>query len=163
MKLIMITSMMMNSIFMHTKQPMNMIIITLMQTTMMMYMMSMKSLSSWFNYLLMIIFVGGMMVLFIYITSVAPNEKTKISKKMIPTFMMMTMITLMLNNESMINEKTSLMMNINENTTYQIMLNKMFNKPMYYLSITMMMYLFIALIAVNKITNLTKGPLRKSN
>nr|QID48515.1 NADH dehydrogenase subunit 6 [Bolivaritettix sikkinensis] len=163
MKILMTLSTMMNMMFMNTKQPMNMIIIILIQTVITTFLMSITMKSSWFNYILMIIFIGGMMVLFTYITSIAPNEKNynKINL-MSSTIMILLFMTLpyiwkptKYNNTEIMNNYTNTMNN------YQLDINLMFNKPMFMMSITMMIYLFIALIVVNKISNLTQGPLRK--
>nr|YP_009740690.1 NADH dehydrogenase subunit 6 [Ergatettix dorsifera]QID03652.1 NADH dehydrogenase subunit 6 [Ergatettix dorsifera] len=164
MKIIVMMSTLLNMMFMNTKQPMKMVIIILMQTMMTTFMMSMKTKSSWFSYMLMIIFIGGMMVLFIYITSITPNEqmKSNITFIMVTTLVISSMI-LITKTPNFTNNETSLMYNMYNLKPEQLMLNKMFNMPMYTLSITMMIYLFIALIAVNKISNMKKGPLRKMN
>nr|YP_010954511.1 NADH dehydrogenase subunit 6 [Teredorus guangxiensis]WMV02073.1 NADH dehydrogenase subunit 6 [Teredorus guangxiensis] len=166
MKLMIMVSALMNSLFMSTKQPMNMIIIIIMQTTMMTFMMNKMTKSAWMLYLLMIIFIGGMMVLFIYITSIAPNEKNKMNPKLIMSTMMITIMTInmiMYSKENMMNNETTISSLMDLKMNHQKMLNIMFNQTMYLLSITMMSYLFIALMAVNKITNIEMGPLRKKN
>nr|YP_010954498.1 NADH dehydrogenase subunit 6 [Exothotettix guangxiensis]WMV02060.1 NADH dehydrogenase subunit 6 [Exothotettix guangxiensis] len=164
MKLIIIMSTMLSMMFMNMKQPMQMIIIILMQALFTVYMMSVKTKSSWFTYMLLIIFIGGMMVLFIYITSITPNEQNKGNMS---TIIMMTIlistITMMMKNMEISNNETMNMNTMNMLKTEQLMLNKMFNMPMYTLTIMMMIYLFIALIAMNKISNMKKGPLRKMN
>nr|UEK75824.1 NADH dehydrogenase subunit 6 [Coptotettix longtanensis] len=165
MKMIITTSTMLSILFMKTKQPMQMIIIILIQTLMATMMMSVKTKSSWFMYILMIVFIGGMMVIFIYITSITPNEKSEkiLIKTMIFTMMIMMTALLTMKNPEFINTETLNMESMNMLKTEYTMLNKAFNTPMYMISITMMMYLFIALIAVNKISNMKKGPLRKMN
>nr|QPK42045.1 NADH dehydrogenase subunit 6 [Criotettix japonicus] len=163
MKLLMIMSNMMNILFMYTKQPMNLIIIILVQTAMTTILMSTISLSSWFNYLLMIIFIGGMMVLFIYITSIAPNEKNnKFKFNIIMTVIMLTTLIL-LNLKTNYKNSETIMYYSQMMENYKMNLNMMFNKPIYSLSMMMMIYLFIALTVVNKISNLNQGPLRKKH
>nr|QID48503.1 NADH dehydrogenase subunit 6 [Bolivaritettix lativertex] len=165
MKMLMTLSIMMNLMFMNTKQPMNMIIIILMQTMITTFLMSNMMKSSWFNYILMIIFIGGMMVLFTYITSIAPNEKSHNKISMMSSTIMITLLMTLpyiwkpikYNNTEIMNNCVNLMNN------YQLEVNLMFNKPVFMMSIMMMIYLFIALIVVNKISNLTQGPLRKKN
>nr|ATA58339.1 NADH dehydrogenase subunit 6 [Bolivaritettix yuanbaoshanensis] len=165
MKTLMTLSMMMNIMFMNTKQPMNMIIIILIQTAITTFLMSIMMKSSWFNYILMIIFIGGMMVLFTYITSIAPNEKNynKINI-MSSTIIITLMMTLPYIWKPIKYNNTEMMNNcVNTMNNYQLDVNLMFNKPMFMMSITMMIYLFMTLIAVNKISNLMQGPLRKKN
>nr|YP_009740703.1 NADH dehydrogenase subunit 6 [Euparatettix bimaculatus]QID03665.1 NADH dehydrogenase subunit 6 [Euparatettix bimaculatus] len=155
----------MTSMFlMNTKQPMQMIIIILLQTLFTTFMMSTMTKSSWCTYILMIIFIGGMMVLFIYITSISPNEQNKNNMMIIiTTTIIISIILINMKTTKTINNETMSVETINMMKTEQMTLNKIFNKPMYMLTITMMLYLFIALIAVNKISNLNKGPLRKMN
>nr|QNH68980.1 NADH dehydrogenase subunit 6 [Ergatettix serrifemora] len=166
MKMMIFMSTMINIMFITTKQPMKMVIMILMQTLVSTFMMSMKTKSTWFPYMLMIIFIGGMMVLFIYITSITPNEKSKTNPMIIISMMTMMAIFMLKykNMKNMYYTNETNIMEINSILSNQMMfLNKIFNKPMYMLSIMMMMYLFIALIAVNKISNMKKGPLRKMN
>nr|YP_009740716.1 NADH dehydrogenase subunit 6 [Euparatettix variabilis]QID03678.1 NADH dehydrogenase subunit 6 [Euparatettix variabilis] len=164
MKTIITLCTMMSMFLMNTKQPMQMIIIILLQTLLTTFMMSTMTKSSWCTYILMIIFIGGMMVLFIYITSISPNEQNKNNLMIIITMtMIISIIMINMKTTKTINNETMSMETINLMKTEQMMLNKIFNKPMYTLTIMMMLYLFIALIAVNKISNLNKGPLRKMN
>nr|YP_010698173.1 NADH dehydrogenase subunit 6 [Paragavialidium hainanense]WCF77147.1 NADH dehydrogenase subunit 6 [Paragavialidium hainanense] len=165
MKMIMFTSMMLNFLFMNTKKPMNIIIIILMQAFLMTSIMSTQTQSPWFPYMLMIIFIGAMMVIFIYISSIMPNEKTPLNKMTLIIALMVTSMSMMIifndiymmNEETLLTEKIPLIYNHNKS------LNKMFDMQTYPIYITMMIYLFIALIAVSKMCNIEMGPLRKKN
>nr|QPK42136.1 NADH dehydrogenase subunit 6 [Paragavialidium sichuanense] len=165
MKMIMFMSMMLNFLFMNTKKPMNIIIIILMQASLMTSIMSTQTQSPWFPYILMIIFIGAMMVIFIYIASIMPNEKNPLNKMTLIIAIMITSLsmimifndTYVMNEETFMTEKISLIDNHNKS------LNSMFDMQTYPIYITMMIYLFIALIAVSKMCNIEMGPLRKKN
>nr|QID48492.1 NADH dehydrogenase subunit 6 [Yunnantettix bannaensis] len=162
MKLTLMMSTTLNITFMNTKQPMILIVIILAQTTLTTFMMSNYNKSSWFNYILMIIFIGGMMVLFIYITSITPNEKNNYLK-LLPMMLIMTIMFYLYEKKTYFHSSETLNMQLNTMSPDQMNMKMMFNYPLYSLSIMMMIYLFIALVAINKISNLEQGPLRMNS
>ena len=109
------------------------------------------------------------MVLFIYVTSLASNEIFSFSIKIFilsGTFLIFSLIFIIIidnriianflrNNE--VNSIIDIKSFINENT---ISLNKLYNFPTNMLTILLINYLFLTLIAVVKITNIYEGPLR---
>nr|YP_010239122.1 NADH dehydrogenase subunit 6 [Miltogramma oestracea]QTF74382.1 NADH dehydrogenase subunit 6 [Miltogramma oestracea] len=157
-----------NFIFMNMNHPLTMGLILLIQTTLICMMTGLMSKSFWFSYILFLVFLGGMLVLFIYVTSLASNEMFSFST-MLMIISMMTLLTSMiylifldknllspyLNMEM----KTLINMNnfISENS---LSLNKLYNYPTNLMTIMLMNYLLITLIATVKITKLHKGPLR---
>lgn len=123
------------------------------------------STNFWFSYILFIIIVGGMLVLFIYITRIASNEKFSFSIKFY--LISITLLTLSLlirlterfpkwiksiNNDIII--KIS-------NPIFELSLRKYFISTSIIIIIILIVYLLITLIAVVKITNIKYGPLRK--
>nr|WAX39360.1 NADH dehydrogenase subunit 6 [Neostylopyga rhombifolia] len=164
MKNILIIMMTTSMLFTQMNHPMAMGLMLLIQTIIMCMMSGLLSQSFWFSYILFLIFLGGMLVLFIYVTSLASNEMFSMSMKLL---MMTAMIMLML----MLIMKTSLMTNnmemmIHENiyNTENEMINslmKLYNQPTNLITIMLASYLFLTLIAVVKITNISKGPLRQ--
>nr|YP_009104422.1 NADH dehydrogenase subunit 6 [Aeneolamia contigua]AFV32125.1 NADH dehydrogenase subunit 6 [Aeneolamia contigua]ASR18201.1 NADH dehydrogenase subunit 6 [Aeneolamia contigua] len=155
-----------STLFLMMKHPLSSGFMLLMQTTFSCMINSMNSYSYWFSYILFIIFIGGMMVLFIYIASIASNEKFKFSMK---TMMLMTMITIIMmmidstimNN--MMNEMMLYIKNTKMSNKEMMSIMKMFNFPMMMLSMLTIIYLLLTLIAVVKITMIEKGPLRMKN
>nr|YP_010946005.1 NADH dehydrogenase subunit 6 [Cirrochroa tyche]WGN99213.1 NADH dehydrogenase subunit 6 [Cirrochroa tyche] len=128
----------------------------------------------WFSYILFLIFLGGLLVLFIYVSSIASNELFKISSlnKIFFSFIIFYIILISfffknnlnwLNfyfNDEMMNFFNLLIFNNNE---YNINLSKLYNEQTYFLMMMMIIYLFITLVAVVKITNIFFGPLRSYN
>nr|YP_009536179.1 NADH dehydrogenase subunit 6 [Nemorilla maculosa]AYM35210.1 NADH dehydrogenase subunit 6 [Nemorilla maculosa] len=157
-----------NFMFMNMKHPLAMGLMLLIQTTLISFTSGLISKTFWFSYILFLVFLGGMLVLFIYITSLASNEMFSFSIKlmMISTlmFIMMIMILLMIDKNLLINYKNLEMKSINNLNSYimenSLSLNKLYNYPTNMLTIMLMIYLLITLIAVVKITKLFKGPLR---
>nr|QXP99785.1 NADH dehydrogenase subunit 6 [Phlaeoba angustidorsis] len=167
--MIMAMSNMMNINFIKLNHPMSMMMFIITQTFLVGLMTGMLMESFWLSYILFLTFLGGMLVLFIYITSIASNEMFNLKMIiMILTFIIFTLIF----NILIINEKMMFMdlientesMNINNSINYQEMslsLEKLYNKPTNIITMMMMIYLFITLVVVVKITNINQGPIRK--
>nr|ARH55036.1 NADH dehydrogenase subunit 6 [Haliplus sibiricus] len=169
--MMMMINIMLTIMFLFLNHPMSMGMILMIQTLIISLMSGMLSFSFWFSYILFLVMIGGMLILFIYMTSMASNEMFKFS---INTFIMMFIIlnvfmmlflfidpmylTLMLKNNNLIEYINNLMMLNNEN---MISLNKIYNMPNNLMTILLINYLLLALIAVVKITNINFGPLRQ--
>nr|AEW48964.1 NADH dehydrogenase subunit 6 [Locusta migratoria]AEW48990.1 NADH dehydrogenase subunit 6 [Locusta migratoria]AEW49029.1 NADH dehydrogenase subunit 6 [Locusta migratoria]AEW49055.1 NADH dehydrogenase subunit 6 [Locusta migratoria] len=167
--MIMSSSNLMNINFMKMNHPMSIMMTIIIQTLFISMMTGTMMESFWLSYILLLTFLGGMMVLFIYITSIASNEmfKIKINSIIIIVYMMIILSTLMYNIDKMISTemiKNSEIMNLNYSINFKEMstsLVKLYNNPTVIITIMMMIYLFITLLAVVKITNINQGPMRK--
>nr|QRW36368.1 NADH dehydrogenase subunit 6 [Megaporus rufipes] len=161
----------MSMIFLFLNHPMSMGLILMIQTIMISLITSFYSYSFWFSYILFLIMVGGMLVLFMYMTSLASNEKFKFSSILTLSMMMFFMISIimyLMMDKTMIYsmfKNSNLTENFNKITWFKnenmISLNMMFNKPNFINSILLMNYLFLTLIMVVKITKSNTGPLRQ--
>lgn len=123
----------------------------------------------WFSYVLFLIFLGGILVLFIYVTSLASNEIFNFSIKLliicISTFTFIYFIVFLLDKNLIIRtiiniENTSIDEIISILIENSLILNKLYNFPINLITILLIIYLFLTLIAVVKITNVFEGPLR---
>nr|YP_010987608.1 NADH dehydrogenase subunit 6 [Ochthephilus vulgaris]WON66027.1 NADH dehydrogenase subunit 6 [Ochthephilus vulgaris] len=119
-------------------------------------------ISPWFSYILFLVMVGGMLILFIYMTSLASNEKFKFSLNLTMTIIVMNMV-MMLMNFLFKNNLNMLInhLNFSKINMFNINMSKFFLPPTYYTIIIIIIYLLITLIAVVKITNFSMGPLRQ--
>nr|YP_010947035.1 NADH dehydrogenase subunit 6 [Eupolyphaga hanae]WGO57831.1 NADH dehydrogenase subunit 6 [Eupolyphaga hanae] len=162
-KMLIITSIIMSMMFTQINHPLAMGLILLMQTTILCLISGLMVQTFWFSYVLFLIFLGGMLVLFIYVTSLASNEMFNMSMKMMMSSSIFTTLLLMMvmkmpqNNTDLINQE--MIMN-NENI---LLLMKLYNGSSSLVTILLASYLFLTLIAVVKITNISKGPLRQMN
>nr|YP_010274836.1 NADH dehydrogenase subunit 6 [Celaenorrhinus aspersus]UJV31526.1 NADH dehydrogenase subunit 6 [Celaenorrhinus aspersus] len=173
MKMLMSLIMIFMSLFMlFLKHPLSMGLMILIQTFMTCLISGLTSYTYWFSYILFLTFLGGLLVLFIYVASIASNEMFIFSiKNKIFMFLMFTIIPIMsiifmnnlnwmnlsINSHEMNNFFNFMLFFNNENC---INLSKLYNKQTYFLMIMMIIYLLITLIAVVKITNIFYGPLR---
>nr|ALO76197.1 NADH deshydrogenase subunit 6 [Dictyoptera aurora] len=111
----------------------------------------------WFSYILFMIMVGGLMVMFIYMTSISSNKKFKFSWKlsifMAPVMMIILVVMIIMDymETLMMSQKSELETNILKYIEY----------PMNSIMIMMMIYMLLALIAIVKITQTNWGPLRQ--
>nr|YP_010238607.1 NADH dehydrogenase subunit 6 [Ceracris hoffmanni]ARU80774.1 NADH dehydrogenase subunit 6 [Ceracris hoffmanni] len=167
--MIMTLSNMMNLNFIKLNHPMSMMMFIIMQTFLVGIMTGTMMESFWLSYILFLTFLGGMLVLFIYITSIASNEmfKPKLITMVIASILLLIMVTTMVIMDKMMFMdfiKNTETMNINNYINYQEMtlsLEKLYNLPTSIITMMMMIYLFLALVAVVKITNINQGPIRK--
>nr|ATN40447.1 NADH dehydrogenase subunit 6 [Xizicus howardi] len=170
---IMISNLLNAMIFTQINHPMAMMLIIILQTLLVALTTGMLTSTFWFSYILFLVFLGGMLVLFIYITSLASNELFSIpTKSLIITFMLMSLIislslisdsslwNLLSFNEEMSNIDNELI-TLHNDSSY--LLTKLYNKPTDLITLMLVTYLFLTLIAIVKITNIFQGPLRPKN
>nr|YP_010419954.1 NADH dehydrogenase subunit 6 [Anopheles ziemanni]YP_010419980.1 NADH dehydrogenase subunit 6 [Anopheles coustani]QNM40270.1 NADH dehydrogenase subunit 6 [Anopheles coustani] len=170
--IIMTICLIMSFIFMQMKHPLSMGLMLLIQTFLTCLLTGIYVKTFWFSYVLFLIFLGGMLILFIYVTSLSSNEMFSMSFSLtiISFIMFMFMMTIFfimdkslteqfISNMEM--EKISMMNNlINENI---LSLNKMYNFPTNLITLLLINYLFLTLLVTVKITKKFYGPLRPMN
>nr|AXS65948.1 NADH dehydrogenase subunit 6 [Scarabaeoidea sp. KM-2017] len=160
----MMISMIMSIFIVTFKHPLSMGLTLLIQTIMISLSTGFLNKNYWYSYILFLIMVGSMLILFIYMTSIASNEKFQPSIKLLFTFLIMIMIMIMIMIKLdpyffLLNNNYEIYLNTNNYSS----LNKYLNFPNNMISIMLIIYLFITLLAVVKITNFKKGTLRHSN
>nr|YP_009740612.1 NADH dehydrogenase subunit 6 [Pseudoeoscyllina brevipennisoides]QID03574.1 NADH dehydrogenase subunit 6 [Pseudoeoscyllina brevipennisoides] len=169
-KMLMMTlSNMININFTKLNHPVSMMMFIIIQTIITGLIMGTMMESFWLSYILFLTFLGGMLVLFIYITSISSNELFKMksmNSMILIIFMIITSIILMIMDKMLFMDlvKNTETMNINNSINFQEMtlsLEKRYNKPMFTITMMMMVYLFLTLVAVVKIININQGPIRK--
>nr|YP_009442843.1 NADH dehydrogenase subunit 6 [Phaedyma columella]ATP01318.1 NADH dehydrogenase subunit 6 [Phaedyma columella] len=154
--------------------PLAMGMLILIQTLLTCLLSGMMINTYWFSYILFLIFLGGLLVLFIYVSSVASNELFKISflnkfSLSFYIFLIFIFSFLMKNNLNWMNFSfNDEMFNFFNtflffNNEFNFNLSKLYNEQTYLLMTMMIIYLFITLIAIVKITNIFYGPLRSFN
>jgi len=140
----------------------------LFQTTFISILSGLIAPTFWFSYILFLVFLGGMLVLFIYVTSLASNEMFSISSKsLIFTLLFITLVFIIcllydhiiwLIPSSLLNEST-LLFNFQILPTF---LFKLYNTYSCVFTIILISYLFLTLVVVVSITNIFHGPLRST-
>nr|YP_009349880.1 NADH dehydrogenase subunit 6 [Pseudorhynchus crassiceps]AQM40028.1 NADH dehydrogenase subunit 6 [Pseudorhynchus crassiceps] len=159
-------------IFTQINHPLAITLTIIIQTLLVAIITGLSTSSFWFSYILFLVFLGGMLVLFIYISSLASNELFSISVKYLSiTLMLITLLFILslsidymyqLNiNSDMITLNNSLISSIPNNSNLNLM--KLYNNPTNYITLMLVSYLLLTLIVIVKITNIFYGPLRQKN
>nr|ADW41413.1 NADH dehydrogenase subunit 6 [Drosophila virilis]DAA06257.1 TPA_exp: NADH dehydrogenase subunit 6 [Drosophila virilis] len=159
-------------IFMNMIHPLAMGLTLLIQTILISLITGLMTKTFWFSYILFLIFLGGMLVLFIYVTSLASNEMFNLSIKLtmisISLFFTSLILIFFIDKNSISffllnNEMESISSNYSYFMENSLSLNKLYNFPTNLITILLMNYLLITLIVIVKITKMFKGPLRIMN
>nr|YP_007025991.1 NADH dehydrogenase subunit 6 [Chrysopa pallens]AFL65895.1 NADH dehydrogenase subunit 6 [Chrysopa pallens] len=153
--------------FIQTKHPLAMGLNLLIQTIFISLLCGFMSFTYWFSYVLFLIMLGGMLVLFLYVTSLASNELFSFNMLYM---LMMLIISTFLSIILIFNDKFMWLMSNIETINFNLISNlenennliKLYNNPTMNLTMLMIIYLFLTLIIVVKITNINYGPLRQS-
>nr|ASS30699.1 NADH dehydrogenase subunit 6 [Stemonopa insignis] len=125
--------------------------------------------SFWFGYILFLIFLGGMLVLFIYVASLAPNEQFKFNTKMLMSatlFSLTLILTLIILDPILLTNKTmlppsSISTDLKANITSSIT-SFIYNNSSAMSTFFIISYLLLALLIVVKVVSVFSKPLRTS-
>lgn len=170
-QIIILTIIINSIIFTQTNHPISIGLILLIQTLLTCLITGFSTKSFWFSYILFLIFIGGILILFIYIASLASNEKLNFS---FSTFLkispiIITIIFILLSDKfwlrpNFFNNELSNFLNfsilIKENF---LSTSKIYDTPNNWIIIFLINYLLLNLIIIVKITNSFLGPLRAKN
>nr|APX40366.1 NADH dehydrogenase subunit 6 [Stylosomus ilicicola] len=119
----------------------------------------------WYSYIIFMIMIGGLLVLFMYMTSIASNEKFKFSSKIMNLAAIITPL-LCLSFSLLDPLNISLKFKLNEMNQIKSMnqfmsLSKYLNYPHFMIYLMMVIYLLVTLIAIVKIMSQSKSMLRQ--
>nr|YP_010535867.1 NADH dehydrogenase subunit 6 [Anaedus unidentatus]UYB79079.1 NADH dehydrogenase subunit 6 [Anaedus unidentatus] len=146
--------------FLFMNHPLSMGLLLLLQTLITSFITSNMYMNFWYSYILMLIMIGGMLILFIYMTSIASNEKFSLKPKtllMIPISIMISFMFQKNLNFLFNSSETVKTLSINK---FLIPMIKFLNFPNIIILLFIIIFLFVILVATVKISKKTKGPLR---
>nr|YP_009689601.1 NADH dehydrogenase subunit 6 [Lepidurus arcticus]QCZ36046.1 NADH dehydrogenase subunit 6 [Lepidurus arcticus] len=155
------TFLLLNSfLFMTLTHPLSMGMSLMIQSILICLLSGTLFLNYWFSYTLFLIFLGGLLVLFIYISSLASNEMFNISPWMwiggAAISMTLPCIYLYLENPSSNLMSHDWVCLIN----YKMFLVKIYNPLLFQMSLFLISYLLLCLLVVVNITKFDSSPLR---
>nr|YP_009343028.1 NADH dehydrogenase subunit 6 [Cambaroides japonicus]APS87242.1 NADH dehydrogenase subunit 6 [Cambaroides japonicus] len=164
---ILITSM----LFTRLSHPLSMGLTLFIQTIFICISSGLSNLSFWFSYILFIIFLGGMLVLFIYVASLASNEIFNLSPNFLfltilfTLFMILTIITLA--DPMMISTKlkiaSSSLMTFYKLDYTSLLVSTIYSPSSMFFTLFLIIYLLLTLFVVVKIINIYSSPMRTNN
>nr|YP_010988684.1 NADH dehydrogenase subunit 6 [Anaspides swaini]WOR81002.1 NADH dehydrogenase subunit 6 [Anaspides swaini] len=156
-----------SSIFLLTNHPLSMGLTLLFQTCFICLTSGMINLTFWFSYVLFLIFLGGMLVLFIYIASLASNEMFKMSFSFLfltsvfwifsLAFYLFSDFLMFYVNSTGIN---NFWLNFSSQLPNQGLTSFVYAPSIMLCTLFLVFYLLLTLIVAVKITNNFQGPLR---
>nr|WOR80873.1 NADH dehydrogenase subunit 6 [Anaspides swaini] len=154
-------------IFLLTNHPLSMGLTLLFQTCFICLTSGMINLTFWFSYILFLIFLGGMLVLFIYVASLASNEMFKMSFSFVfligffliflLTFYLFSDFLMFYINSASINNFS---LNFSSQLLNQDLTSFIYAPSIMFYTLFMVFYLLLTLIVAVKITSNFQGPLR---
>uniref|UniRef100_UPI0030036459 NADH dehydrogenase subunit 6 n=1 Tax=Limassolla fasciata TaxID=3019671 RepID=UPI0030036459 len=139
--------------------PMSLGFMLISQTLMTIFYMNTITQSSWFIMITFLMMIGGLLILFTYMSSIASNEKFKIKLNM----MFMLIIMLIIFDDMMMQQQIKEELTLNKFTMSDLSLMKIYNDKSMLLTILMVLYLLLTMISVTKMVKHYKGPLRNIN
>lgn len=155
MTLIIVILILLNSFILNLSHPIRLVALILVQTSLASVLVALNHPTPWAAIILFLIFVGGLMILFVYTASLASNEKFKFNLKMIKQ----TLIVLVATGSGYIITRRPQKFNLN-NPTLNESLNKIFSNSSISLVVIIITYIFLVMVVVNSIVDSNKTPLR---
>nr|YP_009643373.1 NADH dehydrogenase subunit 6 [Adrisa magna]AMR75004.1 NADH dehydrogenase subunit 6 [Adrisa magna] len=143
--------------FLWLKHPLSMGLILICQTFIVAMLTGMMLSSFLFSYIIVIIMLSGALVLFIYMASVASNEKFQTPIKLIILYMLINTIMPFLMDKS---DHLEHKMNLVNMKPEILSLMQLFNSTSAYITMMMILYLLLTMIIVSNIASVKGGPLR---
>nr|YP_009942722.1 NADH dehydrogenase subunit 6 [Populicerus confusus]QOC72417.1 NADH dehydrogenase subunit 6 [Populicerus confusus] len=142
------------------KTPMSMGMILMTQTILMTIFMNKMMTTSWLIMITFLMMIGGLLILFIYMSSLASNEKFKINLKPMFIMIMIFIVSEELIQDMQINEQQNILKN---EYMDHLSLIKLYNKKSMMITLIMVLYLLLTMIVVTKLVKHYEGPLRSKN
>nr|ATF28653.1 NADH dehydrogenase subunit 6 [Pomponia linearis] len=161
MKILMFIMILLSINFMFMKHPLSMGSMLLLQTIFSSLTCSLNLSSHFMSYILFLIFIGGMLVLFMYMSSIASNEKFMFSMKLLLMNSIMTLLLMMVNFENFNSKMFNTLINSNIEH-YNNMLNKLYIMPSGIVTLMIIIYLLLTLIIVSNMIKMKNMPLRSN-
>nr|YP_009054541.1 NADH dehydrogenase subunit 6 [Caridina gracilipes]AIJ50616.1 NADH dehydrogenase subunit 6 [Caridina gracilipes] len=127
---------------------------------------SMLAKTTWFSYILFLIFLGAMLVLFIYVASLAPNEPFSFSSKLMVLLVILPSVSVVfflidpLVTPQLPSIESSFTLPSQIMNNFSTSLSPMYNPQSMNLTLFIIMYLLLTLIVAVKIASTNFGPLR---
>lgn len=120
--------------------------------------------SFWFSYILFLIFLGGMLVLFIYVASLASNEPFKFSlvRRLILALVILLLGLLLIIDRLCLSSKIMIITSslLKESFNQPSLIGVIYSIPTIKFTLYVVIYLLLTLFAIVKITDIYFGPLR---
>lgn len=158
-------------IFTNLKTPLRIGFILIIQTINMSIIIYLINSSSWYSYIILIIFLRALIVLFIYVSSLAANKTYGLNPKkkffylrstLLITLFLFKMSIFRIQKLNIISFSTSSLIRL-ENSSTTITLHKIFIPYINIIRVIIILYLLITLLVSLIMLNYLKGPIKSIN
>lgn len=119
--------------------------------------MALTCYTSWFSLLLFILFLSGIIIIFIYVCSLASNETHFYSFNLAYLIIALTVYGVFNNETSKLMVTRSLLIS---ETDRSILIHKVYSFSVYMFIVLLITYLLVTLIVIVKISTVREGPVR---
>nr|AXI98750.1 NADH dehydrogenase subunit 6 [Pseudoniphargus sp. 1-Murcia] len=161
-KFLVLLSLMFSVMFLLSTSPLFLSLMIIAQTISLAFIINTITMTSWFSFMLIMIYLSGMMIIFIYISSMASNELFYLNNLLLAgIFLFFIPATLLIFNSTPASSSdyaNTLDQNLTQTAIIKTM--KMFSKPLFIMTILLIIYLLLAMIVVSKNSSFSSGPLR---
>nr|YP_010478408.1 NADH dehydrogenase subunit 6 [Nesophrosyne maritima]UVI59852.1 NADH dehydrogenase subunit 6 [Nesophrosyne maritima] len=136
--------------------PMSMGVLLLILTTTSTVLVAQTLTTAWLPMIMFLMLVGGLLILFMYMSSIASNEKFTTNMFMAIIALIAAMVPL----EGFMVEFITNDITLSTMSVDMISMTKIYNKKTFIITMFMFLYLLMTMIVVTKIIKIFKGPLR---
>nr|ATD12213.1 NADH dehydrogenase subunit 6 [Cicadellidae sp. EMHAU-2015-Zz052706] len=137
------------------KTPMSMGMFLLLQTLLCTMLISSMSASSWIPMIVFLMLIGGLLILFMYMSSIASNEKFSPN-----IFILLLLVIFIWPYENFLAEEMTQDKLTSIFISESISLTKFYNSKTSLITLMLFIYLLVCMIAISNILKIFKGPLR---
>nr|UFK32184.1 NADH dehydrogenase subunit 6 [Limassolla emmrichi] len=148
-----------SSIIPMLNNPMSLGLMLITQTILSISFMNKIMESSWFIMITFLMMIGGLLILFTYMSSIASNDKFKLKFN----FVLILIILLIILDDMIMHNQIKETLSLNKFLTSNLSLMKIYSGKSMMLTIMMILYLLLTMISVTKMVKHFKGPLRNIN
>nr|YP_009941522.1 NADH dehydrogenase subunit 6 [Pseudocrangonyx joolaei]QOC70580.1 NADH dehydrogenase subunit 6 [Pseudocrangonyx joolaei] len=148
---------MLTIIFVYLHHPLFMALSLVTQSSILALALSIPSTTPWFSFILLMLFVSGMMIIFVYTASVASNEITPPYQ---PRLLMLSLFATLVMWAPLMFTTSSTKSYMNLMSHTYTLTYKPYNSTWVYFTTFLILYLLVVLILAIKITSLSNKPLR---
>nr|QTF87983.1 NADH dehydrogenase subunit 6 [Balanus trigonus] len=145
-------------IFLFMFHPLAMIFVLILQTMLISITMYTITQFPWFSYTLILVFLGGMLILFTYMSNIASNEMFKPNLKMLFPLVIAPILTILITKPKQnISAESKL---LPQDQFSNLTIFKPFSDAIMPITLLMASYIILTLLTVVKISKMNQGPLR---
>ena len=147
-----------NLVFLFIFHPLAIIFVLIIQTILISTLIYSIVQFPWFSYTLILVFLGGILILFTYISNIASNEIFKPNLKVILPLILAPFVTILITNSK---QNISIERKIINSIQYtNLTIFKPFSETIIPLTLLIALYIILTLLTVVKIRKISQGPLR---